>query len=230
MKINDIYEFIDKIRIAYENTSIDYVKFFFDMIFLIILFCIFYDIKVMDIFKKGKYLVQYCITGCLTFLGHITVGSIAVFVPIVCFFCTHLILSTKIGSVFNNIVPETENTTNAPSTPILSKTSDRNENKNDDIPYKINKLGKDNNFNIIDVLFIYDYISDYQRRKIIQSLICENTDNMACKLLETYTITEEELKEAKAILNLIGLEGRLVTKEEAIMCLIKNKKEGEGND
>ena len=54
---------------------------------------------------------------------------------------------------------------------------------------------------------------------------------MAEKLLTTYTISPEELNEAYAILNLIGLEGRIVTKEEVIMCLLKNKKgEGEADD
>ena len=229
MNVNEIYEFLERVKTAYINSNINYSLFIFDIAFLVILYCLFYDIKVLDIFRNRKHLVPFAINCCLTFLGHIGVGSIAVFVPTVCFFCTHLILNTKIGAIFKQIAPERNNITPSQTNPSTTLGRDTTA-KTGDIPHKLNKLGKDNNFNIIDVLFIYDYISDYQRRKIIQSLICENTENMANKLLTTYTITQDELKEAKAILNLISLEGRLVTKEEAILCLLKNKREGESND
>ena len=37
-----------------------------------------------------------------------------------------------------------------------------------------------------------------------------------------YVLTEEELKEAKVILNLIKLKGKLVTKEEALKYIFEN--------
>jgi uncharacterized protein with ATP-grasp and redox domains len=95
----------------------------------------------------------------------------------------------------------------------------------DDIHYKIKRLGKDSNFNIVDILYIYDYITEYQRRKLIQNLITENLDTMISYLLSQPIINDEELKEARAIQNLIEFENRLVTKDEAVSYLIQKHDE-----
>lgn len=161
----------------------------------------------------------------------LAVGNIIVFLPVLSFFGINLLMFLKnkdAFKIFSRNQDTNDNVNNTSSVPTSNRTQ---AGINGDISEKMEKLGKVSNFNILDVLFIYDYISDYQRRKVIQSLICESTDKMADKLLSIPTITEEELDEARAILNLIGLEGRIVTKEEAIICLLKNKKgEGERDD
>lgn len=222
MDLSNFYEFLEKIKESFISANTDYRLLFINIAVLIILMSMYYDIKVDDILIKAKYLTIFSISSVIIFLLHLFIGDIIIFIPLFVFFGLQMILKIK---KFKFLTEENEeNDEELPSTNNIPSTTD-------ETLQKIKKLGKDNNFNIIDVLYIYDYISDYQRRKIIQSMICKNTDQMAEKFLTTYTISPEELDEAYAILNLIGLEGRIVTKEEAIMCLLKNKRgEGESND
>lgn len=220
MDLSNFYEFLEKVKESFISVDTDYRLLFINIAVLIILMSMYYDIKVDDILIKSKYLTIFSISSVITFLLHLFIGDIIIFIPLFVFFGLQMVLKIK---KFKFLTEENEE--ELPSTNNIPSTT------NDETLQKIKKLGKDNNFNIIDVLYIYDYISDYQRRKIIQSMICKNTDQMAEKLLTTYTISPEELDEAYAILNLIGLEGRIVSKEEAIICLLKNKRgEGESND
>jgi len=76
--------------------------------------------------------------------------------------------------------------------------------------------------NIIDILTLYDYISLNHRRKLYESAIFfPEPEDAVCDLLEMDVLTKEELEEAYAIKNLIKLEGRLVTKEEALVWILK---------
>lgn len=226
MELNDFYEIIEKIKVSFMSANTDYRLLFVNIAVLIILMSMYYDIKVDDILVKAKYLTIFSVSSVIIFLLHLFIGDIIIFIPLFVFFSLQILLKInkfKFLSFLNEEDDEIEENLPSTNSPPLTN--------NDETLQKIKKLGKDNNFNILDVLYVYDYISDYQRRKIIQSMICRNTDQMAEKLLTTYTISPEELNEAYAILNLIGLEGRIVTKEEAIMCLLKNKKgEGEADD
>lgn len=226
MELSDFYEIIEKIKVSFMSANTDYRLLFVNIAVLIILMSMYYDIKVDDILVKAKYLTIFSVSSIIIFLLHLFIGDIIIFIPLFVFFSLQILLKInkfKFLSFLNEEDDEIEENLPSTNSPPLTN--------NDETLQKIKKLGKDNNFNILDVLYVYDYISDYQRRKIIQSMICRNTDQMAEKLLTTYTISPEELNEAYAILNLIGLEGRIVTKEEAIMCLLKNKKgEGEADD
>lgn len=71
------------------------------------------------------------------------------------------------------------------------------------------------NIDIITVLDQYGYISTNQRYKLVLESLYETPDQMVNKLLTMSAITQLELNEARAILNLMDLRKRVVTKEEA---------------
>jgi len=82
-----------------------------------------------------------------------------------------------------------------------------------------------NQLNIIMILEMYGYISPNQKFKMITQSLFETPEEQIDKLLKMYALEDYELEEAKAILNLIRLNNRLVTKEEALHCIleVKNK-------
>jgi len=90
-----------------------------------------------------------------------------------------------------------------------------------------------NQLNIVMILEMYGYISPNQKFKMITQSLFETPDEQVEKLLEMYVLDEKELKEARAILNLIKLNNRLISKEEALHCILevenmrKNEKKGE---
>lgn len=77
---------------------------------------------------------------------------------------------------------------------------------------------------ICDILEIYGYISPNQIYKMISSSIFETPDEQINRLLEMTALEPDELKEARAIFNLIRLKKRLVTKDEALNYLIDLEK------
>ena len=81
-----------------------------------------------------------------------------------------------------------------------------------------------NQLNIIMILEMYGYISPNQKFKMITQSLFETPDEQVEKLLEMYVLDTEELKEARAILNLIRLNNRLISKEEALQCITRQKK------
>lgn len=76
-----------------------------------------------------------------------------------------------------------------------------------------------NQLNIIMILEMYGYISPNHKFKMITQSLFETPDDQVNKLLAMYVLDEKELKEAKAILNLIKLNNKLITKEEALQCI-----------
>ena len=85
-------------------------------------------------------------------------------------------------------------------------------------------LDKDGNYDILDTLFAYGYISKNHYQKILRQSLFETPDEMAKKLLEMRVLTDCELQEARAIMNLNRLENRHITKEEALKYLIEYEK------
>jgi len=86
--------------------------------------------------------------------------------------------------------------------------------------------------NLVMVLEMYGYISANQKHKMLYQSLFETTDEQVMKLLDMYVLNEEELKEAKATLNLIKYNNRLVTKEEVLLYIKEyeaNQKKGESN-
>jgi hypothetical protein len=84
---------------------------------------------------------------------------------------------------------------------------------------KFDKIDKEN-YDILDLLFAYEYISELQYKRVIQDSIFELPEDMVQKLLKMPVITENELKEARVIMNLMKLEGREITREEALRYIV----------
>jgi len=78
---------------------------------------------------------------------------------------------------------------------------------------------------LVTILELYGYISPNQKYKMISSSIFDLPEEQIPKLLNMYVLTEEELKEAKVILNLIKLKGKLVTKQEALKYIFEKELE-----
>jgi uncharacterized membrane protein len=84
-----------------------------------------------------------------------------------------------------------------------------------------------NNLDLSKILELYGYISQNQKYKMISSSLFETPDEQVKKLLDMPVLAEEEYKEAIAILNLIRLNKRLVTKEEAMEYILKHNQSNE---
>jgi len=76
------------------------------------------------------------------------------------------------------------------------------------------------------ILEMYGYISPNQKFKMITQSLFETPDEQVEKLLEMYVLNKDELDEARAILNLIKLNNRLISKEEALHCIMEVKNKG----
>lgn len=87
------------------------------------------------------------------------------------------------------------------------------------------------NYDIMDLLVLYDYISKNQRDKVLVENLFVHPDKTAEKLLTKYALTQEELNEVRAILNLSKMKGYLVSKEEAINYIkeLRRKEEEDAN-
>lgn len=76
------------------------------------------------------------------------------------------------------------------------------------------------NLDLISILEMYGYISENQKFKTITQSFFEDSDEQIKRLLKMHALEEFELKEAHAILNLIKLKKKIVTKEEALKCIM----------
>lgn len=180
-----------------------------------VLFSVYYDIKLRDIFKERKFLVLLALVYLVDFILENIIGNIPVAIPIISFFLVNIIFLLKDKELFNLFTPNANK---------LKKKDENSFNDSCDLDYKMNRLNKDDNFNLLDILYLYDYITEYQRRKVIQDMIYEDVETMVKHLTEYPAINTEELKEAKAILNLVELQGKIITKEEALMHLVNRNK------
>ena len=79
------------------------------------------------------------------------------------------------------------------------------------------------NPSIIEILFIYGYISENHKNTLEMNNIFDSPDEMAEKLLTTYVLTPEQLKEARAIMNIIRTSNKIVSKQEALKILANRK-------
>lgn len=216
--ISEALNFVIQLKDYIGLNNFDYTIFLINILIITFIFLSYYDIKLMDIYKDKHILMIYSIIVVLELGLELAVGPIPVVTGLLSFFSIHIIFFIKDRKTFDSL--------------------NKNNNSNlelDDLHYRLKKIGKESNFNIIDILYIYDYITAYQRRKLLQTMISSDMDDMLNYLTERPVISQEELKEAKAIQNLIEFENRLVTKEEAVSYLIKqeepnkndNEKDGE---
>lgn len=86
---------------------------------------------------------------------------------------------------------------------------------------RFDKIDKDN-YDMLDILYAYGYISEVQYKKVIECSIFESIDEMVRKLEEMPIITKSDIKEARVIMNLIRLCDKEVTRERAIRYIIEH--------
>lgn len=211
--IKEIVEFLTSFKGSIHDMSLfDYKIFILNLLIVTIIFIVYYDIKLKYIYKDKHLLMTYAIIVILEFLLELIFGNILVLTPLFSFFAVHIVLFIKNKDIFDSL-----------SNHAKEKRGNDPKGEMGDLYYKMRRLGKNEDFNIIDILYIYDYITEYQRKKIMQTLICESMETMVDYLLSQPTITQAELKEARAIKNLISFEHRIVTKDEAMVYLLNNE-------
>jgi hypothetical protein len=87
------------------------------------------------------------------------------------------------------------------------------------------------NFSILEVLLHYGYISNMHKEYVEVSDIFSTPDELSQKFLQMPILTVQQLKEAKAIMNVIRREGRIVTKKEALVIIGQiQERKVQGND
>ncbi len=102
--------------------------------------------------------------------------------------------------------------------------------KNQNELQRLKKEFKDNpHYSILEVLLHYGYISPLQKEYVETENIFESPDEMAKRFLTMTVLTEEQLKEAKAIMNIIRMEHKILTKQDALL-LISQMKERSDKD
>lgn len=135
----------------------------------------------------------------------------------------------------SNEVSNTNESSNNSTNTINNNISIVNKNENDEhttlLPYfnpdtdeiEIPEGYTVKTLDLTTILELYGYISPNQKYKMISSSIFDLPEEQIPKLLTMYVLTESELKEAKVILNLIKLKGKLVTKEEALKYIFEKE-------
>ena len=83
------------------------------------------------------------------------------------------------------------------------------------------KFKKNPHYSILEVLLYYGYISKVQKETIEAENIFKTPDEMANELLDMPILTKEQLAEARGIMNVIRIEGKIITREEAIFHISK---------
>jgi len=106
---------------------------------------------------------------------------------------------------------------------ILNKGNQTKPQLNDENLLRIKELNKDGNYDILDILYIYNYISKNHYEKLIVNSLFETPEQMVKKLLSMTVLTEKELIEARVILNVIRLKNKIISKEEALEYLCKKE-------
>lgn len=212
MDFEKMHTMIELSKHSLNPKEFDFIVMLFNFFIALIFLVLYYDIKIKDIIKERRFMLLLGIVLIVDFFLEITFGNILLLTPVISFFIvqiTFMLKDKELFNVFNS---------------FLKKNPDENqmefEDERAELEFKMTKLGKNNNFNLIDILYLYDYITDYQRRKVIQDLIYDDTDGMIEYLNTNPAVSDEELREAKAILNLINLQGKVLTKEEALLHIV----------
>lgn len=96
---------------------------------------------------------------------------------------------------------------------------------------RLKKLFKEEPYySILEVLLYYGYISPLHKEFIESENIFNTPDEMAEKFLTMSVLTEEQLSEAKAIMNVIRREGKILTRQDALLIVAKLEERRIQND
>lgn len=75
-------------------------------------------------------------------------------------------------------------------------------------------------YSILEVLLYYGYISTIQKETVEAENIFKSPDDMAKEFLSKPILTKEQLDEAIGIMNVIRREGKILTREEALLLIM----------
>jgi len=75
-------------------------------------------------------------------------------------------------------------------------------------------------YSILEVLLYYGYISSIQKETVESENIFKTPDEMAKEFLSKPILTEDQLDEAIGIMNVIRREGKILTREEALLLIM----------
>lgn len=211
MELEYIKEVCNFIKDIFNVKSFDVPILLFNLCIIFFISLLYYDVKIKNLFSETRLILLMTLVCLVDFIAECIIGNIIFIIPIVSFFLVQLFLLIKDKNLFDYFSPKKK-----------KEKRDKENDEYNELNFKIKKLGKESGFDLLDILYIYDYITDYQRRKVIQNLIYDDIDDMI-RFLNTHpTVSDEELMEARAILNLIELNGKIVTKQEATFYLLDN--------
>lgn len=92
------------------------------------------------------------------------------------------------------------------------------------------KFKKTPNYSILEVLLHYGYIGELHKESAELSNIFEDPSDIAETFKQTPILTDQQLKEATAIMNVIRREGKILTRQEALLIVSRLKDKGGNND
>ena len=84
-----------------------------------------------------------------------------------------------------------------------------------------NKFKNSPHYSILEVLLYYGYISSIQKETVEAENIFKTPDDMAKEFLSKPILTEDQLEEAIGIMNVIRREGKILTREEALLLIMR---------
>lgn len=229
MKFNDIIDFFNSFSVIIENRNLENTTYIIAIIINLIIGIILFSIREINNKKEHNKkvniitiitmsLINFAV-GCIILL--ITGINSILFAPIIGYISALYIekkLLNKINSTSSN-----ENNIN------VTVNNNLNNENNNLVPNFYNpkvELPEGmtiNDLDIIKILELYGYISQNQRFKMVKNSLFETSDEQIQKLLTMYALDEKEYKEAKAILNLIKLNNRIVSKEEVIKFILEQE-------
>ena len=93
-----------------------------------------------------------------------------------------------------------------------------------------NKFKKNPYYSILEVLLYYGYISAIQKETVETENIFKTPEEMAREFLSKPILTAEQLDEAIGIMNVIRREGKILTREEALLLIMNMKKDTDSDE
>jgi len=92
------------------------------------------------------------------------------------------------------------------------------------------KFKKSPYYSILEVLLYYGYISPLQKETVEADNIFKSPDDMAKEFLSKPILTADQLDEAVGIMNVIRMEGKILTREEALLLIASMNSKVEVHD
>jgi hypothetical protein len=223
----DILDFFKSYSSIIENREIDWVAFLINFIIVLVYFSIKEGLEFKETkpskFRLSVYIREIIVSTSIGSIVLLVVGNNGLFfAPILACLAT-IKIKSMLEDKSNNKKDSSTNTTPVSNTVNVNINTNEDDELNDFYNPNIKLFEKDiniNNLDIIMILELYGYISPNHKYKMITSSLFENPEEQVMKLLDMHVLEESEYREAKAILNLIKLKKRLVTKEEALKYIM----------